>query len=82
MRFYNLPLLPLGMNLDSITSINLSYNNFKNLVVIYKKKLKFLMELDKSFKITKLKNIFGLITNTIATTSMVHQSLIPAAKFY
>ena len=70
MRFYNLPLLPLGMNLDSITLINLSYNNYnKNLVVIYKKKLKFLMELDKSFKITKLKKIFGLITNTIPTTN-------------
>ena len=73
MRFYNLPLLPLGMNLDSITLINLFYNNynikFKNLVVIYKKKLKFLMELDKSFKITKLKKFFGLITNTIATTN-------------
>ena len=55
MRFYNLPLLPLDMNLDSITLINLSYNNYnKNLVVIYKKKLKFLMELDKSFKITKV----------------------------
>ena len=53
MRFYNLPLLPLRMNLDSITLINLSYNNYNK--VIYKKKLKFLMELDKSFKITKLK---------------------------
>ena len=67
MRFYNLPLLPLDMNLDSITLINLSYNNYNK--VIYKKKLKFLMELDKSFKITKLKKIFGLITNTITTTN-------------
>ena len=67
MRFYNLPLLPLDMNLDSITLINLSYNNYNK--VIYKKKLKFLMELDKSFKITKLKKIFGLITNTITITT-------------
>ena len=56
MIFYNLPLLPLGMNLDSITLIDLPYN----LVVIYKEKLKFLMELDKSFKITKLKKFFWL----------------------